>query len=158
MVDNLPTLVINKVAAKIGQGFLRKDWTSDEGIKTISKVMEFISNASYQSSASLAAEKGSSPIFDEDSGAVVFAPLMMVRTRPPPGSWPGTAPTRENKQGNPCPGNMGGKNWPPMAYNPERKVVYIPVIESCNQIDDDCDGPIDEDIGVGEAWNVGVGS
>ena len=41
-------------------------YDSDEGIKTISKVMEFISNASYQSSASLAAEKGSSPIFDEE--------------------------------------------------------------------------------------------
>ncbi len=48
---------------------------------------------------------------------------------------PGSAATRENKTGNPCPGNMGGKNWPPMAYNPERKVVYIPVIESCNQLD-----------------------
>jgi len=48
---------------------------------------------------------------------------------------PGTAPTREDKTGRTCPGNMGGKNWPPMAYNPERKLVYIPVIESCNQID-----------------------
>ncbi len=48
---------------------------------------------------------------------------------------PGTAPTREDKTGRTCPGNMGGKNWPPMAYNPDRKVVYIPVIESCNQID-----------------------
>lgn len=48
---------------------------------------------------------------------------------------PGTAPTREDKTGRTCPGNMGGKNWPPIAYNPERKLVYIPVIESCNQID-----------------------
>ena len=40
MVDDLPTLVINKVAAKLdalsgekGQGFLRKDWNTDDGNK-----------------------------------------------------------------------------------------------------------------------------
>ena len=33
-----------------------------------------------------------------------------------------------------CPGNMGGKNWPPTSYNPDLKLWYIPVIESCNQI------------------------
>lgn len=33
-----------------------------------------------------------------------------------------------------CPGNMGGKNWPPTAYNPDLKLWYIPVIESCNTI------------------------
>ena len=33
-----------------------------------------------------------------------------------------------------CPGNMGGKNWPPTAYNPHLKLWYIPVIESCNVI------------------------
>ncbi len=31
-----------------------------------------------------------------------------------------------------CPGNMGGKNWPPTAYNPNLNLWYIPVIESCN--------------------------
>ncbi len=44
------------------------------------------------------------------------------------------APTRENPVGEACPGNMGGKNWPPTAYNPELDVWYIPVIESCNQM------------------------
>ena len=44
------------------------------------------------------------------------------------------APTRENPIGNACPGNMGGKNWPPTAYNPQLDVWYIPVIESCNQM------------------------
>ena len=29
---------------------------------------------------------------------------------------------------------MGGKNWPPTAYNPDLKIWYIPVIESCNLI------------------------
>ena len=29
---------------------------------------------------------------------------------------------------------MGGKNWPPTAYNPELQIWYIPVIESCNQM------------------------
>ena len=33
-----------------------------------------------------------------------------------------------------CPGNMGGKNWPPTAYNPGLHTWYIPVIESCNKI------------------------
>ena len=37
MVDNLPTLVINKVATNLGEGFLRKDWTSDDGVKTESE-------------------------------------------------------------------------------------------------------------------------
>ena len=43
-------------------------------------------------------------------------------------------PTRENPKTLICPGNMGGKNWPPTAYNPELKVWYIPVIESCNTV------------------------
>ena len=43
-------------------------------------------------------------------------------------------PTRENPKTLICPGNMGGKNWPPTAYNPELKLWYIPVIESCNRI------------------------
>jgi alcohol dehydrogenase (cytochrome c) len=44
------------------------------------------------------------------------------------------APSRENPVGESCPGNMGGKNWPPTAYNPTLKIWYIPVIESCNQM------------------------
>ncbi len=44
------------------------------------------------------------------------------------------APTRENPVGSACPGNMGGKNWPPTAYNPTLDLWYIPVIESCNQM------------------------
>lgn len=45
---------------------------------------------------------------------------------------PGTAPSRDNPIGISCPGNMGGKNWPPTAFNPATKLWYIPVIESCN--------------------------
>ena len=41
-------------------------YDSDEGIKIITKVMEFVTNAAYQASACLAAEKGASPIFRED--------------------------------------------------------------------------------------------
>lgn len=44
----------------------------------------------------------------------------------------GTNPTRANPVGISCPGNMGGKNWPPTAYSPETNLWYIPVIESCN--------------------------
>ncbi|MEM5535251.1 PQQ-dependent dehydrogenase, methanol/ethanol family [Neptuniibacter pectenicola] len=43
-----------------------------------------------------------------------------------------TAASRTNKEGVSCPGNMGGKNWPPTTYNPEAQLWYIPVIESCN--------------------------
>jgi alcohol dehydrogenase (cytochrome c) len=43
-------------------------------------------------------------------------------------------PTRENTVSMICPGNMGGKNWPPTAYNPVLQEWYIPVIESCNRV------------------------
>jgi alcohol dehydrogenase (cytochrome c) len=43
-------------------------------------------------------------------------------------------PSREHKIADICPGNMGGKNWPPTAYNPDLKLWYIPVIESCNRV------------------------
>jgi alcohol dehydrogenase (cytochrome c) len=43
-------------------------------------------------------------------------------------------PSRTNKVTTICPGNMGGKNWPPTAYNPTLHLWYIPVIESCNRI------------------------
>lgn len=43
-------------------------------------------------------------------------------------------PSRDNTVTLICPGNMGGKNWPPTAYNPVLKQWYIPVIESCNRI------------------------
>ncbi len=43
-------------------------------------------------------------------------------------------PSRENPVTMICPGNMGGKNWPPTAYNPVLKQWYIPVIESCNRV------------------------
>jgi alcohol dehydrogenase (cytochrome c) len=43
-------------------------------------------------------------------------------------------PSRDNKVADFCPGNMGGKNWPPTAYNPNLHLWYIPVIESCNRI------------------------
>ena len=41
-------------------------YDSDEGIQKITDVMKFITNAAYQASASLAGEKGSSSIFDEE--------------------------------------------------------------------------------------------
>ena len=43
-------------------------------------------------------------------------------------------PSRTNLIADICPGNMGGKNWPPTAYNPTLQRWYIPVIESCNRI------------------------
>ena len=42
-------------------------YDSDEGIEIIEETMKFITNACYQASASLAGEKGPSPIFDYDS-------------------------------------------------------------------------------------------
>ena len=41
-------------------------YDSKEGIELISKIMKFITNASFQASSKIAAEKGSSPIFDEE--------------------------------------------------------------------------------------------
>ncbi len=41
-------------------------YDSKEGIDMITRVMEFITNAAYQASASLAGEKGASPIYSED--------------------------------------------------------------------------------------------
>ena len=41
-------------------------YDSKEGIDLIGKIMKFITNASFQASAKIAAEKGSSPIFDEE--------------------------------------------------------------------------------------------
>ena len=45
-----------------------------------------------------------------------------------------STPTREHKIADICPGNMGGKNWPPTSYNPGLTTWYIPVIESCNRV------------------------
>ncbi|WP_246725035.1 PQQ-dependent dehydrogenase, methanol/ethanol family [Beijerinckia sp. L45] len=47
---------------------------------------------------------------------------------------PEGTPSREAGNKIVCPGSMGGKNWPPSAYNPTLKLWYIPVIESCNRI------------------------
>ena len=44
---------------------------------------------------------------------------------------PSTNAFRAQPEGTSCPGNMGGKNWPPSAYDPDRNMYYIPVIESC---------------------------
>ena len=44
---------------------------------------------------------------------------------------PESSVSREQRESRSCPGNMGGKNWPPTAYDPERNRYYIPVIESC---------------------------
>ena len=77
--ENLNALEKQKIAAKetrrLGLGVmgiadmlnqLGVGYDSDEGISIISDVMEFITNASYQASASLATEKGPSPIFEEE--------------------------------------------------------------------------------------------
>jgi alcohol dehydrogenase (cytochrome c) len=47
---------------------------------------------------------------------------------------PEATPIRSREITDICPGNMGGKNWPPTAYNPLLKTWYVPVIESCNRI------------------------
>ena len=44
---------------------------------------------------------------------------------------PASSAFRAQPEGASCPGNMGGKNWPPPAYDPDRNMYYIPVIESC---------------------------
>lgn len=44
----------------------------------------------------------------------------------------GTVPRRGNTVGTYCPALGGGKNWEPQAYNPIRKMAYIPSIEGCS--------------------------
>jgi len=44
---------------------------------------------------------------------------------------PASSVSRDQRESTSCPGNMGGKNWPPTAYDPGRNRYYIPVIESC---------------------------
>jgi alcohol dehydrogenase (cytochrome c) len=34
-----------------------------------------------------------------------------------------------------CPSHFGGKNWQPTAYNPDLKLLYIPSVEGCNQVE-----------------------
>ncbi|MEX2518858.1 MAG: PQQ-dependent dehydrogenase, methanol/ethanol family [Paracoccaceae bacterium] len=60
---------------------------------------------------------------------------------------PGTAPSRDNPVGQACPGNMGGKNWPPTAYHPGNNYYYIPVIESCNEM-------VNEEMIPGESYKA----
>ncbi|HYM09710.1 MAG TPA: PQQ-dependent dehydrogenase, methanol/ethanol family [Bryobacterales bacterium] len=44
---------------------------------------------------------------------------------------PGLDPTKEGTVV--CPGLGGGKNWNPMAYNPQTHLVYVPSFESCEK-------------------------
>ncbi len=62
-------------------------------------------------------------------------------------------PSRTNKVTDICPGNMGGKNWPPTAYNPDLKLWYIPVIESCNRIT--LEESVKEKLKAREFWTGG---
>ena len=65
---------------------------------------------------------------DPESGKPVeYDPNKQVQTY-------AVTPNRQEKVTDICPGNMGGKNWPPTAYNPNLKLWYIPVIESCNRV------------------------
>jgi len=63
-------------------------------------------------------------------------------------------PTRQNTVTMICPGNMGGKNWPPTAYNPVLKEWYIPVIESCNRVTVKPENP-DKKLGKRELFTGG---
>ena len=57
----------------------------------------------------------------------VFRSLDPVTGRPDvdPAHKPGT-----NKRAEFCPGSHGGKNWPPIAYSPQTRMIYIPANEN----------------------------
>ena len=57
----------------------------------------------------------------------VFRSLDPVTGRPDvdPAHKPGT-----NKRADFCPGSHGGKNWPPIAYSPQTRMIYIPANEN----------------------------
>ena len=56
----------------------------------------------------------------------VFRSLDPVTGRPDvdPAHKPGT-----NKRAEFCPGTAGGKNWPPIAYSPQTRMIYVPANE-----------------------------
>jgi alcohol dehydrogenase (cytochrome c) len=63
----------------------------------------------------------------------VFRSLDPVTGRPDvdPDHKPGT-----KKRAEFCPGSHGGKNWPPIAYNPQTRMIYIPANENlCGAIE-----------------------
>ena len=53
---------------------------------------------------------------DPDTGEVTYRPDMMPKLNEPIEY---------------CPGPMGGKNWPSMAYSPKTEALYIPYLNSC---------------------------
>jgi alcohol dehydrogenase (cytochrome c) len=57
----------------------------------------------------------------------VFASLDPKSGRPnvDPARQPGT-----NKRAEFCPSHWGGKNWPPIAYNPDTRMIYVPANEN----------------------------
>jgi alcohol dehydrogenase (cytochrome c) len=57
----------------------------------------------------------------------VFRSLDPVTGRPDvdPAHKPGT-----NKRAEFCPGTAGGKNWPPIAYSPQTRMIYVPANEN----------------------------
>jgi alcohol dehydrogenase (cytochrome c) len=57
----------------------------------------------------------------------VFRSLDPVTGRPDidPARKPGT-----NKRAEFCPGTAGGKNWPPIAYSPQTRMIYIPATDN----------------------------
>lgn len=62
----------------------------------------------------------------------VFRSLDPVTVRPDvdPAHKPGTNKTVEF-----CPGSHGGKNWPPIAYSPQTRMIYIPANDNvCGKI------------------------
>ena len=48
---------------------------------------------------------------------------------------PGTHGSRAKAEGQTCPSNTGGKNWPPSAYNPQLNLLFFTSVEGCNVIE-----------------------
>ncbi|MET4518425.1 PQQ-dependent dehydrogenase, methanol/ethanol family [Bradyrhizobium sp. I1.7.5] len=71
--------------------------------------------------------KGINP---ETGKPIEYDPSKAVQTYDPQATL-----NRKNTHVTVCPGHNGGKNWPPTAYNPDLKTWYIPVIESCDELD-----------------------
>ncbi len=106
----------------------------------------------------------------------VFRGLDPVTGRPDvdPARKPGT-----NKRADFCPGSHGGKNWPPIAYSPQTRMIYIPANENvCGSImgveeftyvagkgysgilfghDPPVPPPATDHFGEVQAWNVDTG-
>ncbi|MBL27912.1 MAG: quinonprotein alcohol dehydrogenase [Rhodospirillaceae bacterium] len=64
-------------------------------------------------------------------------------------------PSRSVKKAKFCPNLMGGKNWMPIAYNPDNNTAFVPTIESCIYVSNEEEVPGPDGSFVMREWFSG---